>query len=105
MLRFVEERLGPRVFVSVDDIRAHYDSKLVPELRAKGQPVPPIEEVREAIRVLLKEERLNQEIERWTSELRAAADVVDLLEAEKRPLPPAATVLGVVHEGGAPPSD
>ena len=93
VLRFVEERLGPRVFVGVDEIRAHYDQVLVPELRATGTTVPPIEEVREAIRALLKEERLNREIERWTAELRLEADVVDYLEPDDRPLPPPVIVL------------
>lgn len=93
VLRFVEERLGPRVFVSVDDIRAHYDETLVPELVARGAEVPPIETVREAIRALLREVRLNREIERWTGELRAAADVVDLLDADDRPAPPTVLVI------------
>jgi hypothetical protein len=102
VLRFVEERLGPRVFVSVDDIRAHYDERLVPELTARGVPVPRVEEVRESIRALLKEERLNREIDRWTAELRAAADVVDLLDAGARPLPPPVAVIEQKPPGTPP---
>lgn len=98
VLRFVEERLGPRVFVGVDEIRAHYDQKLVPELQARGEAVPPIESVREAIRALLREERLGLEIERWTDELRAAADVVDLLDAGERPMPPPVVTFGPSKE-------
>lgn len=94
VLTFVEERLGPRVFVGVEEIRRHYDEVLVPRLRAAGEPVPPIEEVREAIRALLKEELLNREIDRWTAELRRAADVVDLLDRPERPLPPVVLTLG-----------
>ena len=37
---------------------------------------------------MLREQRLNEEIERWTGELRREADVVDYLEREPRPLPP-----------------
>lgn len=87
ILSFVEERLGPRVFVSVDDIRRHYDAELVPELRRRGDEPPPIESVREAIRALLRERRLNEEIDRWTAGLRAAADVEELLDSD-RALPP-----------------
>jgi hypothetical protein len=88
ILAYVEERLGPRIFVGVEEIRRHYDEELVPALAAEGRSPPPIEEVRESIRAVLRERRLNEEIERWTAELRAAADVVDLLEVPERPLPP-----------------
>jgi peptidyl-prolyl cis-trans isomerase SurA len=87
-LAFVEERLGPRVFVGVEEIRRYYDETLVPRLRGEDKEPPPIEEVREPIRAVLREQRLNEEIERWTAELRAEADVVDLLDAADRPLPP-----------------
>lgn len=88
ILDYVEERLGPRVFVDLDEIRRYYEETLAPRLRAEGRPVPPIEEVREPIRAVLREEKLDQEIERWTAELRARADVVDLLDRPEQPLPP-----------------
>ncbi len=87
-LAFVEERLGPRVFVGLDDIRRHYEEALVPELAARGLEAPPIEEVRESIRALLREQRLDEEIARWTAELRRQADIVDLLDAGEASLPP-----------------
>jgi len=87
VLTYLDERLGARVFVSLDDIRAYYQETLTPKLRAAKQPVPPIEEVREEIRALLKEQRLNEEIDRWTEELRREADVQNLLD-EPRELPP-----------------
>jgi hypothetical protein len=88
ILAYVEERLGPRIFVGVEEIRRHYDEELVPALAAEGLAPPPIEEVRESIRAVLRARRLNEEIERWTADLRAAADVVDLFEVPERPLPP-----------------
>lgn len=95
VLAYVEQRLGPRVFVGVDEIQKRYDEGLVPELRAAGEPVPKIEEVREAIRALVREEKLNAEIERWTAELRQKADVVDLLETRQRPEAPITFTLEV----------
>jgi hypothetical protein len=92
VLGYVEQRLGPRVYVSVEEIRRYYDDELVPKLRAAGDPVPPVEEIRESIRAVLREERLNREIDRWTSELRRQADVIDLLDADERPLPPVVLV-------------
>jgi hypothetical protein len=88
VLIFVEERLGPRVFVSLEDIRAHYSEVLTPQLEEAGQSVPPLAEVREQIREMLRQERLNREIERWTEELRREADVIDQLDRPPRPLPP-----------------
>ena len=58
------------------------------------EPIPPVREVREAIRQVLREELLNEEIERWTDELRRDADVVDYFDREQRDLPP------VVHQVG-----
>lgn len=88
VLAYVEERLGARVFVGVEEIRRYYDDELLPELERRGEPAPPIDQVREQIRAVLRERRLNEEIERWTEELRTGADVVDLLDAPERPLPP-----------------
>jgi peptidyl-prolyl cis-trans isomerase SurA len=89
VLSYVEERLGARIFVSLDDIRAYYDSEMLPGLRAAGEPVPPLEDVREAIRGLLRAERLNTEIVAWTERLRREADIqVFLFQPPEGPLPP-----------------
>lgn len=94
VLIYVEERLGARVFVGLEEIQAYYDAVLVPQLEANQDPIPPVREVREAIRQVLREELLNEEIERWTDELRRDADVVDYFDREQRDLPP------VVHQVG-----
>ena len=91
VLAYVEERLGPRVFVTVDEIARYYNEELVPELQRKGAKaadLPTLESVRESIRAVLRERRLNDEIDRWTADLRSKADVVDYLEQERRELPP-----------------
>lgn len=88
VLIYVEERLGARVFVGLDEIRSYYDEVFVPELEARGESVPPVEEVREELRQVLREKRLNEEIERWTEELRQEADVVDHFDSRRGELPP-----------------
>jgi hypothetical protein len=77
VLTYVEERLGPRVFVGVDDINAYYKDVLTPEMAATRQPLPPMPEVREQIRQVIRQQRLNEEIDRWTEELRQEADIED----------------------------
>lgn len=75
ILAYVDERLGARVFVSLEDIRAYYQQELVPAMEERGEAPPPIEEVREQIRTIVRERRLVEEIERWTRELYRNANV------------------------------
>ncbi len=92
VLAFVEERLGARVFVDLDDIRSYYEGELLPRLRSEAPPgeeppLPPLVDVQESIRLVLYQRRLNQELALWTQQLRRAADVVDLLERSGGQLP------------------
>ena len=88
VLVYVDELLGARVFVGLEEIEAHYQRVLVPALRAAGQPVPPLDDVREQIREVLRQQRLNEELQHWTAELRRGADVEDYFDRPERPLPP-----------------
>ena len=88
VLTYIEERLGPRIFVRREEVQTYYQDVLVPELTAAGSEVPPLDEVRESIRQVLREQRLNEEIEKWTRDLRAQADVQLFLEPPAS-LPPA----------------
>ena len=88
VLSYIDERLGARVFVDLDDVEEYFDNELAPRLRAEGSDVPRLEDVREDIRALLRERRLDEEIEEWTRDLRREADIQDLLE-EPPPAPSA----------------
>ncbi|HYX25596.1 MAG TPA: hypothetical protein VFC23_15705 [Thermoanaerobaculia bacterium] len=89
VLTYVDERLGPRVFVTFDDINKYYRTVLAPEMQKKGQPLPPLDEVREDVREVLKQQKLTQELQSWTEELRAKADVVIYPDQSAgAPLPP-----------------
>jgi peptidyl-prolyl cis-trans isomerase SurA len=87
VLTYVDERLGAKVFVSLDDVRDYYRTTLVPKLKGDKQPVPELDDVREQIRALLKQQRLNDEIDRWTEKLRGDADVQLFLD-QPQALPP-----------------
>jgi hypothetical protein len=88
VLTHVEEQLGPRVFVSLDDITQYYRNVLTPEMQKQKQPVPPLDDVREQIRTVLKEQRLNQELDKWTEELRRKADIHVYFDKPPGDLPP-----------------
>lgn len=104
VLTYVDERLGPRVFVGLDDITRYYRDVLTPEMLKRGQQPPPLEELREDIRETLKQQKLTQETARWTRELRDKADVVVYPEQPAGgPLPPVVKVLtGKKGEGKKP---
>ena len=87
VLIYVEERLGARVFVGLEDIQEYYDNILVPESIEAGEAIPPIQQVREPIRALLREQRMNEEFEIWTVELRSKADIEDFFDSRYSELP------------------
>ena len=88
VLAYVDEQLGPRVFVSLDDISNYYRTVLTPDLQKRGQPVPPVDEVRDQIRTVLREQRLNEAIGKWTDDLRRKADVQVFFGQPAGKLPP-----------------
>lgn len=95
VLAWVEERLGPRVLVDPEAVAEYYEEILGPEMERRGDPLPPLAEVRGAIRAVLREEALNREIEEWTEELRDEARIVDLFDRQAdRILPPVSVRLG-----------
>jgi hypothetical protein len=62
---FVDQRLLPRVSVSMEEIEAAYQDLLVKEIAASDEPVPPLATVREHLRQILVARKLNDEIDRW----------------------------------------
>lgn len=88
ILIYIEERLGPKVFVDQEDVESYYADTLLPAMALQGVDPVPFDEVRDDIRALLREQRLNGEIERWTEELRLQAEIIDLFDRSDRPLPP-----------------
>jgi peptidyl-prolyl cis-trans isomerase SurA len=72
---YVDERFSPLIFVSLDQIEEYYTNVWAPQRRNRGLDVPPLSEVREEIRRLLKAERLDEEIKKWTEQLRSRVNV------------------------------
>jgi hypothetical protein len=72
---YIQERFAPLVFVSNEEIAEYYRGPWTRQRRERGLPVPPLAEVREEIRAAVRATRLQQEIENWTAQLRARANV------------------------------
>lgn len=72
---YIQERFAPMIFVSSEEIENYYRGPWSEERRKRGLPIPPLASVQDEIRTLLKSTRLQQEVERWTSQLRSRANV------------------------------
>ncbi len=70
ILRFVNLRFRPFVAVQDGEVESYYDTVLVRRLRDAGIGAPPIDEVRDYIRMILVEEKVNQALERWLENIR-----------------------------------
>jgi hypothetical protein len=72
---YIQERFAPMVFVANEDIADYYNGPWRQQRVARGLPVPPLNDVREEIRTLIRSRQLDQQIETWTTQLRARANV------------------------------
>jgi hypothetical protein len=72
---YIQERFSPTVFIATEEIEAHYRGTWSDQRRARGLAIPQLDDVREEIRAQLKSARLAEEVQKWTAELRARANV------------------------------
>ncbi len=72
---YIQDRFAPLIFVSNDEIQKYYSTTWSQQRRERGLPIPPLADVRDEIRTLLKSSNLQKEIENWTAELRSRANV------------------------------
>lgn len=74
---FVKERLAPAIKTTDAELRAYYEGPFREEARGRGlSTLPPYEDVAEQIRDVVRERKLNAEIERWTDQLRGETRVL-----------------------------
>jgi hypothetical protein len=78
--RFVDFRFRSFVFVTDAEIQQYYEDHIVREVRAAGQVPPALDKVRGRITTVIKEEKVNREIDTWLESARQHADVVHLAE-------------------------
>lgn len=72
---YIQERFASSIFVSSDEIEAYYKGTWSQQRRERGLPIPPLAEVTDEIRTLLRADRLQHEVANWTTQLRARANV------------------------------
>lgn len=72
---YIQERFAPLIFVANDDITAYYNGPWRQQRIERGLAIPPLADVREQIRTLIRSRQLDQQVETWTTQLRARANV------------------------------
>lgn len=72
---YVQERFAPLVFVAGEEIEEYYRGPWTTQRRERGLAVPPLDQVREEVRLAVRASRVQQETERWTAQLRERANV------------------------------
>jgi parvulin-like peptidyl-prolyl isomerase len=74
--RYFDLRFRQFLRATDEEIRTYYDSVFIPELKARGvNPVPPLEQVSEAIRTNVIEEKLDREVTVWLDALRRRSNI------------------------------
>jgi hypothetical protein len=74
---YARERLLPTVKITDADLKAFYEGPFREEAKRKGlETLPPLPTVIDEVRELVRERRLNEEIERWTEKLRSETRVL-----------------------------
>ncbi len=63
---YAEQRLRPRVSVSMQEIETAY-RRLAVDLESQGEVAPPLTSVQDRLHRLVAERKLNDEIERWVT--------------------------------------
>lgn len=72
---YIQERFAPLVFISAEDIEAYYAGPWRAQRVSRGLAVPPLDAVRDEVRTAVRGTRLEDEIAKWTTQLRARANV------------------------------
>ena len=74
ILRFIEQRFRQGISISPQEIDAYYHDTLLPQF-AKGEAIPPLEEVSKRIEEILLQQRVNALFFDWLSNLRKQGNI------------------------------
>jgi hypothetical protein len=74
--KFIEARLRPREEIDHTAVQAYYDQKFLPELSRRGGSVaPPLGQVSEQIKEILRQEQVNDMLASWLRSLRQQSHI------------------------------
>jgi hypothetical protein len=68
--RFLDYRFRPAAQVDEQQIAAYYRDEFAPQLKARNEPVPPLEDVEETIREVLVQRAISEHATKWLDDTR-----------------------------------
>lgn len=68
--RFIDYRFRPEAQVSDEQVDAYYRDEFAPQLKARNEPVPPLDEVEDTIREVLIQRAINDRATKWLDDTR-----------------------------------
>ncbi|HXX46220.1 MAG TPA: hypothetical protein VEJ38_15940 [Candidatus Acidoferrales bacterium] len=81
--RFLDYRFRPAAQVDQKQIESYYDGEFVPQMKSRGQPVPPLDEVEDTIREVLVQRAISDLATQWLDETRARLKIDVMLEGDR----------------------
>lgn len=77
--RFLDYRFRPSAQVDQEQIETYYKEEFAPQLKARGERVPPLDNVADTIREVLVQRAITDRANQWIDETRAGLkiDVID----------------------------
>jgi hypothetical protein len=70
LARFIDYRFRPEAQVSDEQVETYYRDEFSPQLKARNEPVPPLDDVDETIREVLIQRAISDRAAKWLSESR-----------------------------------
>lgn len=81
---YLDQKYRFLVRVEAPSVEAYYNEVFAPRMQARGQPPPPLDDVREQVREILTQQEITRMAERWLDESRARLRI-ELREGGRRP--------------------
>jgi hypothetical protein len=73
--RILSSRFDRVVLVTLEEIQAHYETKYIPDQRAKGFEPKSMLDILDDIEAALRKEKSEEQVEEWIQNLREKADI------------------------------
>lgn len=80
--RFIDYRFRPAAQIDEKQIEAYYNGEFAPQLKQRGETIPPLEDVEDTIREVLIQRDINDRANKWLDETRTRLNIDILPEAD-----------------------